>query len=141
MLSHSQRIFESTADTQRKISYDKIYFLMLALTFFSEMTAANNVSVVLISDPAVLAIPIQNNQEPLVDVRKEGKICVGSSPEILNNKDYYYLRESVYKKLLKAQEQLPQKLKFCLYEGYRSLTLQDALFQHHLKQIKQWHPD
>lgn len=98
-------------------------------------------SVVLIADSRVLAIPVVENHEPMVNVRIEGGILLGPSPEIPNNQDYYYMRKTVYKKLLAAQQRLPKGLHFCLYEAYRSLELQQQLFQNRLTKIKALHPD
>lgn len=102
---------------------------------------ANHSSMVLITDPKVLVIPVLDQQESWVDLRKEGGICIGPSPEIPNNQDYTILRKTVYEKLLSAQNLLPKGLYFCLYEGYRSLSLQNSLFQNRLAKIKALHPD
>lgn len=93
------------------------------------------------SDPCITAIPIQENGEPFIDVREEGKIIIGPSPEIPDNRDYTFLRKTVYEKLLEAQSPLPSGLHFCLYEGYRSLELQQRLFEDRFAIIKAHHPD
>lgn len=85
--------------------------------------------IVLIAAPSVLAIPIQENNEPLVDLVKQKDIAYGPSPIVPDNKDYTKMRKTVYDKLLKAQTTLPDGLKFCLYEGTRSLKLQQSIFQ------------
>jgi D-alanyl-D-alanine dipeptidase len=93
------------------------------------------------TDPRITAIPIHENHEPFVDVREEGRIVIGPSPEVPNNTDYYYLRKKVYEKLVKAQSILPQGLRFCLYEGYRSLQLQQRLFEARFTIVKKLHPE
>jgi len=93
------------------------------------------------SDPRIAAIPIQENGEPFINVREEGKIIIGPSPEIPGNRDYTYLRKTVYEKLLTAQSLLPSGLQFCLYEGYRSLELQQRLFDDRFAIIKANHPE
>lgn len=93
------------------------------------------------SDPCITAIPIQENGEPFIDVREEGKIIIGPSPEIPDNRDYTFLRKTVYEKLLEAQSPLPSGLHFCLYEGYRGLELQQRLFEDRFAIIKAHHPD
>lgn len=50
------------------------------------------------------------------------------------------MRETVYKKLIEAQSRLPSHLKFCLYEGYRSLDLQQYLFQNRFEKIQRLYP-
>ena len=93
------------------------------------------------TDPRIHSTPIHENHEPFVDVRKEGRVVIGPSPEIPNNTDYYYLRKKVYEKLVEAQSLLPQGLRFCLYEGYRSLQLQQRLFEDRFTIIKKLHPE
>lgn len=97
--------------------------------------------VTLISDPKILAIPIYENHDSWVDLRKQQTIAYGSSPEIPNNQDYFYLRKTVYDKLKLAQSKLPPGYHFCLYEGYRSLTLQKMIFDKQYENVKQRHPD
>jgi len=93
------------------------------------------------SDSRIAAMPIQENHEPLVDVREEGRIVIGPSPEIPDNRDYTFLRKTVYEKLLEAQSLLSSGLRFCLYEGYRSLELQQRLFDERFAMIHKHHPD
>jgi D-alanyl-D-alanine dipeptidase len=95
----------------------------------------------LISDPAVLKISIQDNQEPLIDLSQQTTIQYGPSPEIPNNTNYYYLRQTVYEKLKEANAQLPKGMHFCLYEGFRSLELQKKLFKEQYSKVKARHAD
>lgn len=81
-----------------------------------------------IAAPEVLAIPILECGEKMVDARLLGGIAIGPSPEIPDNMDYTWMRESIYQKLINAQKLLPVGLRFCLYEAYRSLALQKMLF-------------
>lgn len=97
-------------------------------------------SITLIADPAVIAIPIVENNEPLVDIKDQTVIAYGPSPEIPNNRDYTKLRKSVYDKLVQAQALLPEGIKLCVYEGYRSLTLQYTLFENNYTQVRASHP-
>lgn len=105
------------------------------------MLHANSTDIILIADKSVQNIPIEDNQEPLVDIRKHPEICVGPSPEIPNNDNYYYLRKSVLEKLLQANKRLPKGIKICVYEGYRSIALQTLLFDTHYRNIKAQHPN
>ena len=98
-------------------------------------------NVVLIADPQVLAIPIHENHEPLFDLRLQKDLVFGPSPEIPNNKNYTFLRKTVYEKLKEAQTHLPKGLQFCIYEGYRSLSLQKMLFEKQYERVKRNHPD
>ena len=97
--------------------------------------------IALIADPKVLAIPVVDNQEPLIDLKDQKEIAYGPSPEIPNNMNYTKLRKTVYEKLKRAQALLPEGLHFCLYEGYRSLQLQKMLFDNRYEKIKKLYPD
>lgn len=96
--------------------------------------------IVLIADPRVLSIPIVDNQEAIIELRNQKEILYGPSPEVPNNTDYTKIRKTVYEKLLQAQSLLPKDLRFCLYEGYRSLTLQKTLFDNRFQMNRQLYP-
>jgi D-alanyl-D-alanine dipeptidase len=95
---------------------------------------------VLIVDPRVLNIPVQENHEEMIDILSQTEITWGPSPEIDNNTDYTKMRKTVYEKLVFAQSLLPKNIKFCLYEAYRSLDLQKLLFESREEKVKQSHP-
>lgn len=92
---------------------------------------------VLIADPRVLSIPIQENHEPMMDLLSQTEITLGPSPEIENNTDYTKMRRSVYEKLVFAQSLLPKNSRFCLYEAYRSLNTQKILFDARKKSVQE----
>lgn len=94
---------------------------------------------VLIADPEVTSIPIHECCETMIDLVSQNKIMFGPSPEVENNKDYTKMRLAIYNKLLQAQEFLPNGLKFCLYEAYRSIKLQKMLFEHRFAMVKKEH--
>ncbi len=93
-------------------------------------------NIILIADPRILAVTIKENSDPMVDLRQQKIIALGPSPEIPNNTDYTKMRKTVYEKLVQAQELLPKGLFLCLYEGYRSLSLQQLLFQNRYNEIQ-----
>lgn len=95
---------------------------------------------ILIADQQILDVPIVENHEPMIDLRMEKGIQYGPSPEIPNNTDYTRMRLSVYDKLKQAQRLLPEGLLFCLYEGYRSLSLQKMLYEARYEKIKKQNP-
>lgn len=95
--------------------------------------------ILLIASQKILTVPIFENQDPLVDLLSQSKILFGESPEIPNNTDYTKMRKTVYEKLIQAQRKLPDGLRFCLYEAYRSLKLQEMLFNNRFSQIKSSH--
>lgn len=120
----------------------KKYLRTIFLTgVFMTMLASAEAEITLIADPKVLAIPLGENHEPMVDLRKQNLILLGPSPELENNTDYFWMRESVYDKLAKAQAALPKPLHFCLYEAYRSLNLQKFLFETHYANLQKLNPD
>lgn len=99
-----------------------------------------NQKTVFIADPEVVSIPIVENHESFIDMKDQTLVAYGPSPEIPNNTDYTKVRKTIYEKLVQAQALLPHDLKFCLYEGYRSLTLQNILFEERFKRVKAQHP-
>ncbi|MBS0272312.1 MAG: M15 family metallopeptidase [Proteobacteria bacterium] len=98
-------------------------------------------NITLLTDPHVLTIPIIDNHEPLVDLTSQMITAYGPSPEIRNNTDYTKVRKTVYEKLVQAQSALPEGLKLCLYEGYRSLALQEKLFKGRYLKVQNLHPE
>lgn len=97
--------------------------------------------IILIADPRVLAISFLDNQEEIIDLKNQIEIAYGSSPEVSNNQDYTYVRKSVYQKLKDAQKLLPKSFRFCLYEGFRSLSLQKTLFENRFLNLKLLYPE
>jgi zinc D-Ala-D-Ala dipeptidase len=93
-----------------------------------------------IANPQILAVPVIENHEPMIDLLLHSEIAYGPSPEIPNNTDYTKMRKTVYEKLQQAQALLPTGLRFCLYESYRSLTLQKQLFDTRYAKVKAQHP-
>lgn len=96
--------------------------------------------ITLIADPEVTSIPIVENHESLIDLKNQTVIAYGPSPELPNNTDYTKVRKTVYEKLVQAQALLPEGLKFCLYEGYRSFALQTKLFKNKYSQVQAANP-
>lgn len=91
--------------------------------------------IVLIADPRVLAIPIQDNDEPLVDLKNFGSIFgVQDARSTL-------VRASVSERLQSAAKLLPEGLRFRIREGHRSLTLQKEYFEEYRTELKTAHPD
>ncbi len=92
------------------------------------MECSTEKQLTLIADSKVVAIPIIDNGDIFIDLKDQNLLIYGPSPEIPNNTDYTKMRKAVYEKLLQAQDLLPEGIRFCLYEGYRSLSLQKILF-------------
>jgi len=96
--------------------------------------------IILIADERILAVPVMENKESLINLCDQKEIFYGPSPEIPNNTDYTKLRKTVYEKLLQAQALLPKGILFCIYEAYRSLALQKKLYDERYRKIKQQYP-
>ena len=118
----------------------KLSFILLSGVIVSTSYATPS-NITLITDPKVLNIPVKENHENLVDLTKQKEIYLGPSPEIPNNKNYTFMRKTVYEKLLNAEKSLPDGIHFCLYEGYRSLELQKILFETQYNANKLRHKD
>jgi D-alanyl-D-alanine dipeptidase len=116
-------------------------FILVLIVGLGTLQACTSFDTKLINDPEVLAISIKENNEPPIDLKQQTAISFGPSPEIMNNTDYTKMRKTVYDKLIKAQASLPEGLRFCIYESYRSLALQDKLFKERYQVVKRIHLD
>jgi D-alanyl-D-alanine dipeptidase len=98
--------------------------------------------IIYITDPRILAIPIIECHEPLLDIKHDHRLQYGEAPECeISREDYTKMRKTVFEKLCQAQQDLPKGWRFKLYEGYRSLTVQQLLFEQQLHRIKTCNPD
>lgn len=98
---------------------------------------------VFIADPDVLNISIVECGEVLVDVADyDGALVYGEPPECSQTAGYYTkMRQTVFDKVCRAQQKLPHGLRFRLYEGFRSLEVQQLLFDQELHKIGLAHPE
>ncbi|MFJ1268640.1 M15 family metallopeptidase [Legionella lytica] len=84
---------------------------------------------VVINEKKVSSIPINENNEPLIDLKEQEELAYGPPPDTpLTMDDYTKIRKTVYEKLCQAQEKLPNGWRFRIYEGLRSLNVQKMLF-------------
>lgn len=88
--------------------------------------------IILITDPKVLSIPIMECHEPLIDLKDQQALLYGPPPPECGviTDCYTKIRLTVFEKLCQAQIDLPNHWRFRLYEGFRSLQIQQALFEH-----------
>jgi len=96
--------------------------------------------IVLMSDPAVTGIPVQENGEPLCDLRRYPGFMLDprmSDPEGA----FAHVRTGLAARLVAAQERLPDGLQFLVIEGYRPLALQTAYFERCLADLRTAHPE
>jgi len=95
---------------------------------------------VLISDPAVVAVPTVDCGEPLSHVRA----CPGVRLDTRRSDDeqaYALLRSGLLERLGQAQAALPAGLHLLVVEGYRPLALQQAYFTGYSDWLRGEHPD
>lgn len=101
--------------------------------------------IVLMSDPKVAAVPVQECGERLVDVRRDSPLLVDRRKWQDSADAFTHLREGVLARLLEAQAQLPSGLRLLFVEGYRPPSLQRRYFDKYATQLRaehpQWSPD
>ncbi|MEK2475744.1 nitrilase-related carbon-nitrogen hydrolase [Streptomyces noursei] len=102
-------------------------------------------AITLMADPAVAAVPVRECGEPLVDVRTAapGLLADGSAATDGAGPDGApaQLREGVLRRLLAAQEALPEGLRLRFVEGYRPPALQRRYFTRYGDELRAAHPD
>ena len=93
--------------------------------------------------PNVLRYPTAYREEELVSLKERGFIV---------NSQYYerhlpgsfpdcYVRRSVADRLEAAQTSLPDGIRFKIYDGYRPLRIQKALWDYFIAVVRKAHPD
>ncbi|MFD4143107.1 hypothetical protein [Streptomyces sp. NPDC058572] len=83
--------------------------------------------IVLMSDPRVAAIPVEECDEPLLDCRSVLRVDQRRSDTA---GDWAHLRADVLQRLMRAQELLPHGWQWLLVEGYRPPALCGLLVGH-----------
>ncbi|NEE33535.1 M15 family metallopeptidase, partial [Streptomyces sp. SID7982] len=97
-------------------------------------------SMIVMSDPRVAAIPVRECGEPLVDVR------TGPVPLLVDDRRsdpdgaFAHLRERVRDQLVAAQDRLPGGLRLLVVEGYRPPELQTQYFERYTRRLRSEHP-
>ncbi|WP_328495427.1 M15 family metallopeptidase [Streptomyces sp. NBC_00414] len=96
--------------------------------------------IVLMSDPRVAAVPVEECGEALVDVRR-GRLLLVDERKLHDSAGAFaYLRGGVLDRLLEAQEQLPTGLRLLFVEGYRPPSLQRRYFDDYAAQLRAGQP-
>ncbi len=86
--------------------------------------------IIYIADPEILSIPIIECHEPLVDAKESDLLLYGPPPECeLTAPCYTKMRKTIFEKLCRAERDLPNGWRLRLYEGFRSLAVQQMLFE------------
>ncbi|MDX3631480.1 M15 family metallopeptidase [Streptomyces europaeiscabiei] len=97
-------------------------------------------SIILMSDPLVAGVPVQECGEPLVDLR-ELPFVVVDSRQADSEGAYAHLREGVAWRLARAARLLPDGLRLLVTEGYRPLALQIEYFEAYAAELRLANPD
>jgi D-alanyl-D-alanine dipeptidase len=101
-------------------------------------TESDPTAIVLMSDPAVAAIPVSDNGEPLTDLRTRGLRL--SADKADDAYDFAHARSGVADRLLAAQDALPRGLRLLVAEGYRPPALQRRYFEEYLGSLRSARP-
>lgn len=96
-------------------------------------------NILLISDPKILSVPISDNGETLVDLRKQENIMIDDRKSG-DSDSYCFVRQSIADKLKKATKELQPNIRFLVIEGYRPISLQKEYFDWYSSELKKLHP-
>jgi D-alanyl-D-alanine dipeptidase len=94
--------------------------------------------IILISDPTVLQISIEENSEPMVELSNHAEIVLDGRKKRPND---FRVRETIFAKLVEAHKQLPSGMKFLVVESFRPLSLQKQYFDGYSDELKKLHPE
>jgi D-alanyl-D-alanine dipeptidase len=95
----------------------------------------------LIADPEILAVPVRDCGEPLVDLCEKTSIAVlPPSRKSHPYPGYSLVRSGIAERMLLAQHYLPPGYRLRLYEGWRDLDTQQRLFDEELARVRQRFP-
>ncbi|MEV7127975.1 M15 family metallopeptidase [Streptomyces sp. NPDC093260] len=97
-------------------------------------------TVVLMSDPRVAAIPVRECGERLADVRTQGDIRVDTRRHDPDG-SFAHLRQGLLDRLLHARAHLPDGTALLFVEGYRPPGLQRRYFEEYAAELGRSHPD
>ncbi|CAL9550379.1 M15 family metallopeptidase [Streptomyces cellulosae] len=97
--------------------------------------------IVLMSDPKVAAVPVQECGERLVDLRRDGRLLIDERKWEDSAGAFAYLREGVLDRLLEAQAGLPRGMRLLFVEGYRPPSLQRHYFDKYAARLRAEHPE
>ncbi|MFG2222063.1 nitrilase-related carbon-nitrogen hydrolase [Streptomyces sp. NPDC048644] len=97
--------------------------------------------ITLMADPAVAAVPVQECGEPLVDLRADAPQLLAPGGQEEDDGACAHLRSGVLRRLLAAQEALPDGLRLRVVEGYRPLSLQRKYFERYREGLRAARPD
>ncbi|MEU9113100.1 nitrilase-related carbon-nitrogen hydrolase [Streptomyces sp. NPDC048483] len=97
--------------------------------------------ITLMADPEIAAIAVKECGEALVDVRTAAPALLVAEGRYDERGAFALLREGVLRRLLAAQEALPDGLRLEVVEGYRPPGLQRRYFEEYADELRAAHPD
>ncbi len=98
------------------------------------------VEIVLLSDPRISAITVQDCGEPLHDLRAVPPLTVdGRQADPAGA--YAHVRAGIVDRLVAAQSLLVRGRRLLIIEGYRPPALQERYFREHCARLRVAHPD
>ncbi|KHL16054.1 D-alanyl-D-alanine dipeptidase [Mumia flava] len=93
----------------------------------------------LLSDPRVAAVPVEDSGEPLVDLRAVPGLSIDHRKADPRG-DWVRLREGVADRVREAQTLLPRGMRLLIVEGYRPAALQSRYFDDHRSTVQRDQP-
>lgn len=99
-------------------------------------SVADVTSVVLLGDPSVASIPVDECGEELMPATEDFVLS-----SLMDGRDPHRsrVREGVYRRLLAAQAHLPAGLRICWVEGHRDPRLQERYFNNYRECLENRH--
>ncbi|MET1072121.1 MAG: M15 family metallopeptidase [Umezawaea sp.] len=94
---------------------------------------------VLLSNPRVADLPVEECGEPLVDLREFSELALDDRQADPGGA-YLHLRAGVVERLLVAQGLLPDGVRLLIVEGYRPLWLQERYFAEYANALREDNP-
>lgn len=96
--------------------------------------------IITLSDPRVAAVPLDDCDEPLVDIRDAPELLLDGR-QADGPGAYARTRSGVLARLLRAQRALPPGTRFLVIEGYRPPELQRVYFEGYSADLRAAHPE
>ncbi|MEU7863282.1 M15 family metallopeptidase [Nonomuraea sp. NPDC049141] len=96
--------------------------------------------IILMSDPRISEIPVEDRAEPLADLRTVPGLRLDQRMADPGGA-YAHVRQGHVERLLRAQNGLPDGLRLLVVEAYRPPALQELYFQRYASQLGADNPD
>jgi len=97
---------------------------------------------VLIGAPSVLAVPIEECDEPLVDLRGYPVLTDTQSLKVKSTAETrLHCRQGVAERLVRADGALPDGVRLLVVECHRPLAVQEHYWRADLADLRKKHPD